>query len=706
MKLKSIRIILLFCISFGISSVMAQITEKGEPLFFKDTSKQSLPIVDLPDFNLIYNQIIQQEKTQSRTKGMRYAYEYAVNYNLKNSGTWQSLTDGRKVWRLSIRSKGAYSLGLYFNRYHLPKDAKLFIYNKKNKRYLGAFTAKNNKKWGGLAIQAFAGEQLTIEYIEPKNPDFKGTIELGKVLHDYKNISNYIKNPVPNGLGHSGDCNVDINCSAGKKWQLEKRAVCKIISGGYYGSGVLLNNSDFDEKPYFLTAYHVVSTADQAHNTIFYFNYENTKCNSNDAQENETISGAELRAKSPLKNTKEGIIPHLDFSLLEISTSIPMSYKPYYAGWDCSGKIPTSTVSIHHPQGDAKKISVDNHPPKTATYSDDVYHFDKNSHWQILEWDLGTTEGGSSGAPLFDNNHRVIGDLTGGDATCDSPKNDFYAKLSVSWDKYPKKENQLKYWLNPAQINSKTLNGLDPCANVYADFIVPEEMVCVNAATKIINYSSGNLDYFEWDFGEDAEPKTFKGENPPKVRYQTTGIKIITLTVLKGEQEYKVSKQLHVVKQPKADFDYVLQGDQTIGFMERCIDATSYFWFLGDNNTSEQATFNHRYDDISTYRVTLIATNNCGEENVSKLVSLSFDKSVKIYPNPSDGQFTVDLHQIKNEKILWEIYTTDGRKIKEGQVSEAEKIVLNLQYVKAGVYLLKLNIDNHSIVNRKLIKIN
>ena len=36
------------------------------------------------------------------------------------------------------------------------------------------------------------------------------------------------------------------------------------------------------------------------------------------------------------------------------------------------------------------------------------------THVRLEDWDLGTTEGGSSGSPLFNQDHRVIGQLHGG----------------------------------------------------------------------------------------------------------------------------------------------------------------------------------------------------------------------------------------------------------------------------------------------------
>ena len=61
--------------------------------------------------------------------------------------------------------------------------------------------------------------------------------------------------------------------------------------------------------------------------------------------------------------------------------------------------------------------------------------------WYVADWDLGVTEPGSSGSPLFDQNHRVIGQLYGGTAACQNPQSsvdndepDWYGRFDVSWD--------------------------------------------------------------------------------------------------------------------------------------------------------------------------------------------------------------------------------------------------------------------------------
>jgi hypothetical protein len=57
--------------------------------------------------------------------------------------------------------------------------------------------------------------------------------------------------------------------------------------------------------------------------------------------------------------------------------------------------------------------------------------------WWIDAWEAGVTEPGSSGSPLFDQNHRIIGQLYGGAAACSGSVNngafDYYGRFGVSW---------------------------------------------------------------------------------------------------------------------------------------------------------------------------------------------------------------------------------------------------------------------------------
>ena len=115
---------------------------------------------------------------------------------------------------------------------------------------------------------------------------------------------------------------------------------------------------------------------------------------------------------------------------------IPDSYRVYYNGWDRSDAIPNSGVSIHHPAGDAKKLSVYNGNVMTSTWRTQEAAGGPDAHF-FFHFTKGETEGGSSGSSLWNEDKLVVGTLTGGGGRCQSGTN-FYGRLQYHWDKYKK----------------------------------------------------------------------------------------------------------------------------------------------------------------------------------------------------------------------------------------------------------------------------
>jgi hypothetical protein len=85
------------------------------------------------------------------------------------------------------------------------------------------------------------------------------------------------------------------------------------------------------------------------------------------------------------------------------------------------------------------------------------------------ETNHGVTEGGSSGSPIFNQDKRIVGHLTGGSSTCSSPTSpDFYGKLDRDWDDNPNTADQkLKMFLDPQNTGATFMDGayLDPNGN-------------------------------------------------------------------------------------------------------------------------------------------------------------------------------------------------------------------------------------------------
>jgi len=288
-------------------------------------------------------------------------------------------------------------------------------------------------------------ENLIIEF---QVPNYYTTddwdLSIDQIVHGYRGLHSKfeeLKELQRGPFGNSGACNNNVNCPVGDDWQVEKKSVALIVSGGSAAcTGALVNNTANDGHPYFLTANHCLGGVG---NWVFYFNHESATCNGNTGPTNQTVSGASTVSSNGGS----------DFGLLEINNgnSIPGAFNVEFAGWDNSGVTPSSQVGIHHPSGDLKKISFDNNPATMANWGN-------AATWHIGNWEDGTTEPGSSGSPLFDQDHRIIGQLYGGTANCSNNIDDYYGRFNVSWDG-SSASSRLRDWLDPGNTGVSTLDG-------------------------------------------------------------------------------------------------------------------------------------------------------------------------------------------------------------------------------------------------------
>jgi hypothetical protein len=461
LHLRSIFLLILFFAASFPGMVSAQISRGGVPRSFSlamaaDTTKAVY--VAPPSTSAI-----QQEDEQTPVP-YRFAVNLPVDLAITTSGRWCKASDGTNVWRLSLQSPGALALTLYFDRFNLPEGGSLFVYNPQRTQLIGAFTSLNNNRLSTFATSLINGDQLTLEYNAPEGVALP-EIHISEISYAYRGISEY--SGLKTGFGASGKCQVNVNCPEGDNWKNQKRGVVRIqikrkSSNDVWCTGSLVNNTKNDGTPYVLTADHCgkYSSDTNISQWIFYFDYESTGC-PNPTQEplSKTMTGATLVAHGG-----DGGLTGSDFFMVVLNSPIPDSYNVYYNGWSRETLEPSpSGVGIHHPQGDIKKIST-----YTARLQHSNWRGGANlSHWQV-NWietasGHGTTEGGSSGSPLFDNMGRIVGTLTGGDSDCDSMKlnlPDYYGQFAWSWESNGTDSlSVLKYWLDPINSGVMSLNG-------------------------------------------------------------------------------------------------------------------------------------------------------------------------------------------------------------------------------------------------------
>lgn len=435
----------------------AQISAGGMPPSFFETTLPAPPTTELPAVD--HAALLTQDLQVGTPAPLQFAELQATSLHLTNSGAWCTLADGRRLWRLRIVSPGAYSLHLLFDRWVLPKGARLFLYNDRRDQVLGAFTEFNNWRDGTNMTGPVRGDALTLEYVLPAEPELSGSppstgsapasgeLSISAVGHAYRNIFGYAD--ALDAYGESGPCQVNINCPLAANFQDEKHGVALILSGGTrICTGTLLNNTRNDGTPYFLTANHCLD--DNESNWLFMFNYESPGCTDQDGPTNQTVANATLRATYPLH-------PGTDFALLQLSSNVPESYLPFFCGWNRSTTATAGAYGISHPSGDIKKFARDIDTPLSTAWGGNP----PGTHWQA-NFEDGGMEVGSSGSALFDSNGRIIGQLTGGGVACSNPDNVYYGKVDRSWDGGGSSDTRLRDWLDPDNTGATILNGIYP----------------------------------------------------------------------------------------------------------------------------------------------------------------------------------------------------------------------------------------------------
>lgn len=447
--------------------VKAQVSSGGTPVSlstaFKNTEEKSNPLEEkvLPAFPL--EKVLKEDQL---APGSRFAAPIQVDLGLDNAGSWTELKNGDRLWRLKIHSGGALGLSALYDELYLPPGATLFMYNEAGTQILGAYTNESNTPNGTFMTGFLNGETAIIEYFEPKTVRNQGLLHIFRIDHAYnKTVYGEKSGLAEFGFGAAQPCNINANCQQGLNWQKQKRGICRIIvvveEGTGYCTGNLINNTKNDGKPYILSAFHCQDGYTPKYDFWRYdFNYESSNCNNPVAEPAyQSMLGSSLRA-SYRQN---------DFLLLELKDTLPNTYNVYFNGWDRKNNPPTSAFSFHHPRGDIKKFAVEN---QSVTIYGTPYQWQRgdgvilttslaNSLFRV-QFDASTVEVGSSGAALFDNNGRIVGQLHGGNELGSCTLNSvYYDRFTLSWEGGGAPANRLKDWLDPDTSNVTSLDGME-----------------------------------------------------------------------------------------------------------------------------------------------------------------------------------------------------------------------------------------------------
>jgi lysyl endopeptidase len=696
---------------FGTTRVNSQLSKPGHPFPLEYKGSPALKVYDIT--------VTKEQKTkalagegQSILKPARSGLLVDVSFSPENSGTWDTLSDGTRIWRIALYTDGASMMNLVFSPYQLNKGVRVYLYDRKQQTVLGAFTDQNNKPVNMLATAQIPGDLLIVEIQVPQYLESLGSLVLSGVGYDfsYRGDTKSLKD---GWFGISGSCNIDINCDNDSLVQRLKNAVVRIVyNGSDRCTGTLVNNTRRDGISYVLTAEHCISKEIDANTAVFYFDYESPYCHGPDGTIHKSLSGATIRATGD----------RLDFTLLELLEPIPFTYLPYFAGWDYSGNQPKSGYSIHHPLGDVKKISREDHALNVASSGEG---YDNNTHWRVRHWESGTTEPGSSGCAFFNNFGLIVGTLTGGIANCTNSVYDYFQMFSHSWADYPSQYNQLASWLDPLNLHNGYLRGYEP----FMDFrstgdtlsnILNEELLTTLSGTLTWGSYSGHNSEHLTGFAERftlSDNKKIPGLLLHTAKNYVAGlsskinIKIWNGTTIPHETLFEKSIPLADLSGDALnfiEFDSVVSVGESFfaGYeLEYAAPQDTFSTYMAENRLTDPYNTAYVYDG---YNWQSLVDYTGGAINSSfAIMPLVFDSipvipdnpkfndNVIVYPNPAGSQIWLKFREMSVYPVQVTLYNMQGQMVLESNYGPYQHIIpLDVFNNGSGLYILRVKEGN------------
>jgi len=355
---------------------------------------------------------------------------------LESEGSW--------TWTLIVVSPAASEIALTLGAVDLPQGAEVrHGAQGEGGRSLELDLLSETPRWLPMA----SGDAFEVRLALPVGaaPD-ESLVLVSRVAHGYRG------GLAAEALPKADACEVDVACAVADSWRDEVRSAARYTYPSdmfiYLCSGQLVMDQPGSFRPWLLTADHCGVGESNDQDVIVYWNDQASACGGpRDGSHDQTQLGAVYRWADRISDTM----------LMELLSPPPASYDVFHAGWDASDADVTGVVGIHHPAGDEKSISV------SDRQLDHMHNciaslFLPDTHWLVPGWDVGVTEGGSSGSAIWSqSDHRIVGVLSGGNSFCDTPAGlDCYGRLAVAW------ENGLDEWLDPNATGTLAVSGSNP----------------------------------------------------------------------------------------------------------------------------------------------------------------------------------------------------------------------------------------------------
>ena len=397
--------------------------------------------VILPDIAASAEQRVVEANLRSRGSKMREALRRVVIGVVRDTADASVLSGADLAWvavqggyaaHVSITSPGAESVRLAIELAGAPAELQMIFLGSADPGRLegpiqaGEVRDRSVAWWGPIT----EGETQTVEFFVPFGHDPRQLpLRITRASHLLTTPSSNFTKRLQD-IGRSGSCNVDIPCSnlgGDTAFRDAAAAVAQMVfnDGAFTAmcSGTLLNDADpGSQVPYFYSANHCfenesppyktpAQTQQVANTLTTLWGFEASAC------VNGRGNGTPLSTWTQRSGGATLLYNNVQTDALFLRLNDTAPAGAFFSGFDPNPiAAGTAVISIHHPQGDLKKVT----EGTVQRFSAPGVGGGSQPFIEVL-WSRGTTEGGSSGGGLWSragSQYLFRGALWGGSALC------------------------------------------------------------------------------------------------------------------------------------------------------------------------------------------------------------------------------------------------------------------------------------------------
>ena len=205
-----------------------------------------------------------------------------------------------------------------------------------------------------------------------------------------------------------------------------------------------------------------------------------------------------------------------------------------------------------------------------------------------------------------------------------------------------------------------------------ATLLTTKDTICrLDTVRYIAVPSGGPLSDYSWLFGSAGQPSSANGPGPHAVRYLLPGTKNVRLIVSNPNGADTAFFNMPVLAPSVANFSWSINSG-TVSFTNSSSSGQSYLWDFGDGNTSTEFNPDHTYATSGDYTVTLTVTNLCATASKTHTFNVTIVSTkelaelqdIRILPNPTQGDFRVELSSQVNADVQFHLLDAQGRLVK------------------------------------------